>query len=408
MLRVQVSRLRKALGDAEATAEPRLQARPPGYLLHVADGELDLHGFEQQVAAGRQALADGDPARAAATAAGSRVAVARPPARRPGVRALRPVGGRSASKRSGSRLSRTGSRRSWRSGGTPPLCPELEQLVAEHPLRERLRGQLMLALYRCGRQADALETYRAGRSLLVEELAVEPGPQLRKLQRAILGQDPALDLPPRRAQAAQRASPASRPGVPAAASDGPAARPGPARTAAPPAPPPDPPVAGARRRPPRWPRSRLRAAVPPRDRRMTPLNANLLALVSPSNGAVQATVPLQAPPSRRNGGQLVRCGSPSRALAWWSASTRRVARSPPTIPVGTRPSRVVAAGDQVWVLDPADRTLARIDPQDRHGGADDRPGRPAERRPAQRGIACGSPARTPGRCCGSTPAPAAP
>ncbi len=76
------------------------------------------------------------------------------------------------------------------------VCPELEQLVTEHPLRERLRGQLMVALYRCGRQADALETYRAGRSLLVEELAVEPGPQLRKLQQAVLEQDTALDLPP--------------------------------------------------------------------------------------------------------------------------------------------------------------------------------------------------------------------
>ena len=63
MLRVQVSRLRKALADGNS--QPRLQARPPGYLLRVEDGELDLHAFEQQIAAGRQALADGDPARAA-------------------------------------------------------------------------------------------------------------------------------------------------------------------------------------------------------------------------------------------------------------------------------------------------------------------------------------------------------
>src|SRR5262249_53380604 len=80
-------------------------------------------------------------------------------------------------------------------GRHPALGPELELLVAEHSLRERLRGQLMLALYRSGRQAEALETYRAGRSLLAEELAVEPGPQLQQLQLAVLGQDTALDLP---------------------------------------------------------------------------------------------------------------------------------------------------------------------------------------------------------------------
>jgi DNA-binding SARP family transcriptional activator len=75
------------------------------------------------------------------------------------------------------------------------LCPELEALVCDHPLRERLRGQLMLALYRCGGQADALESYRSRRSLLVEELALEPGPQLRELERAILKPDAALELP---------------------------------------------------------------------------------------------------------------------------------------------------------------------------------------------------------------------
>ena len=75
------------------------------------------------------------------------------------------------------------------------LCAELDVLVEEHPLRERLRGQLMLALYRSDRQADALEVYRAGRSLLVDELGLEPGPRLRELERAILEQDAALELP---------------------------------------------------------------------------------------------------------------------------------------------------------------------------------------------------------------------
>ena len=66
ILRVQVSRLRKALADGDAEADPRLLARPPGYVLRVTDGELDLHAFDYLAAAGRQALADGDPNRAAA------------------------------------------------------------------------------------------------------------------------------------------------------------------------------------------------------------------------------------------------------------------------------------------------------------------------------------------------------
>jgi len=74
------------------------------------------------------------------------------------------------------------------------LVAEVEQLVAAHPFRERLRGQLMLALYRAGRQADALEAYKSARQALVEELGIEPGPALRRREEAILRQDPSLDL----------------------------------------------------------------------------------------------------------------------------------------------------------------------------------------------------------------------
>jgi DNA-binding SARP family transcriptional activator len=72
------------------------------------------------------------------------------------------------------------------------LVGELEQLVATHPLRERLRGQLMLALYRCGRQAEALEVYRAARLALADELGLDPSPELQELERRILRQDPSL------------------------------------------------------------------------------------------------------------------------------------------------------------------------------------------------------------------------
>src|SRR5262249_29044229 len=74
------------------------------------------------------------------------------------------------------------------------LVGELEQLVGEQPLRERLRGQLMLALYRSGRQAEALEAYRSARSALLEELGIEPSAPLRQLETAILRQEPELDL----------------------------------------------------------------------------------------------------------------------------------------------------------------------------------------------------------------------
>ena len=75
------------------------------------------------------------------------------------------------------------------------VISELDALAAEHPLRERVHGQRMLALYRCGRQSEALEAYRDARASLVDEIGVEPGADLRRLQEGILAQDPALDLP---------------------------------------------------------------------------------------------------------------------------------------------------------------------------------------------------------------------
>ena len=86
------------------------------------------------------------------------------------------------------------------------VVAELEALVAAHPLRERLHRQRMLALYRAGRQAEALEAYREARRVLVDEIGIEPGPELRSLHEAILRQDPELEgrTPPRRAEPAVR------------------------------------------------------------------------------------------------------------------------------------------------------------------------------------------------------------
>jgi len=80
-------------------------------------------------------------------------------------------------------------------GNHATVLAELDGLVAEHPRRERLAGQLMLALYRCGRQAEATEAYHSTRTALVEELGMEPGPALRELLQQILEQDPSLDPP---------------------------------------------------------------------------------------------------------------------------------------------------------------------------------------------------------------------
>jgi YVTN family beta-propeller protein len=193
-LRVQISRLRRALADGDP--QSRLLARPPGYLLRVEDGELDLHAFERRVADGRHALETGDPRRAAALLGQAEsLWRGRPladlefePFARSEVQRLEALRLAAVEDRVEAELAL---------GRHTALCPELEQLVAEHPLRERLRGQLMLALYRSGRQADALETYRAGRALLVEELGLEPGPELQRLECAILQQDAGLDLPGR-------------------------------------------------------------------------------------------------------------------------------------------------------------------------------------------------------------------
>ena len=171
-LQGHVSQLRKALGA------DRLVTKPPGYSLRVEEGELDLDRFERLVRKGRERLAAGD-AKAASRELESALALWRGPA--PGLeeRRLAALEDRIESDLALSRDSQ--------------LVAELETLVAQHPLRERLRGQLMLALYRSGRQADALEGYRRTRETLSGELGIEPSEELRELQHAILRHDPELE-----------------------------------------------------------------------------------------------------------------------------------------------------------------------------------------------------------------------
>jgi WD40 repeat protein/DNA-binding SARP family transcriptional activator len=189
-LRNHVSRLRKVLAPAAAD-QPRLVARAPGYLLRVEPGELDLDEYQRLVTAGSEALAAGDASAAAESLrSAERLWQGRPfadlefePFARLEVERLEELRLAAVEQRIEAELEL---------GRQLTVVPELETLAAEHPLRERFRAQLMLALYRCGRQADALAVYRRTRTMLQDELGLEPSLELQELERAILVQDAGL------------------------------------------------------------------------------------------------------------------------------------------------------------------------------------------------------------------------
>jgi predicted ATPase/DNA-binding SARP family transcriptional activator len=190
-----ISELRKLLpADTIVT-------QAPGYLLRCDPEQVDLKSFEHLAARGRDALASDEPQHAAVLL-GQALSLWRGPALADfsyEAWAQAPIG-----RLEELRLTTLENRieADLACGRHGELVGELESLIAEHPLRERLRGQLMLALYRGGRQADALEAYQAARHTLVEELGIEPGPELQDLNRAILSQDPELAAPVRRAEPA--------------------------------------------------------------------------------------------------------------------------------------------------------------------------------------------------------------
>jgi DNA-binding SARP family transcriptional activator len=206
-LQVHVSRLRRALGNGRGPDGGPVVTRGGGYLLNASPEQIDSMRFESLVNEGREALEEGAHARASARlraalglwrggaladfayASFAQDAIAR-------LEGLRMV---AFERVADAELAL---------GRHAELIPELKSLVRANPLSERLRAQLMLALYRAGRQAEALGVYRAGRRVLVDQLGIEPGAELRELEHAILAQDPKLAAPePERRPQRQRLEP---------------------------------------------------------------------------------------------------------------------------------------------------------------------------------------------------------
>ena len=185
-VQVYVSRLRHEL-------EPRaIESRPGGYALVLDGDELDLARFERIADEGRAALAAGDFDRSAQLLRDALGLWRGPALSGLSSEPLR----REAERLEEMRLHALEDRIEADLGGgrAREVVAELQPLVAEHPFRERLRGHLMLALYRAGRQSDALEVYRETRTLLADELGLEPSEELRELERRMLAHDPDLEL----------------------------------------------------------------------------------------------------------------------------------------------------------------------------------------------------------------------
>jgi DNA-binding SARP family transcriptional activator/uncharacterized protein HemY len=197
ILQGRVSRLRRILGShaAERDATSPLLTKPSGYLLEVVPGELDADRFERLVAEGRQAFAAGRAERAAADLRDA-LALWRGPALADVPSTV--LVDSEAVRLEESRLAALEARieADLACGRHRELVGELESFVGRHPLREVLYGQLMRALYRSGRQADALRVYRRARQVLIEGLGIEPGAELQRLERAVLSKDPSLEPAP--------------------------------------------------------------------------------------------------------------------------------------------------------------------------------------------------------------------
>src|SRR4051794_4523538 len=339
-VQVYVSQLRKALSaDGELLA-----TRGSGYVITVRPEQVDARLFEQRLATAELALADGDAQSAAAEAQGA-LELWRGPA-------LDDVAYESFAQAEAARLDElrtvafeTRIEAQLMLGEHAHLASELESLVAAHPLHERFRAQLMVALYRCGRQSEALDAYRQGSQLLRDELGIEPSPDLRRLEQQILTHDDELAAPRRR----RRAAPPSA--APPAATEGRSRRPGWLL------------VGGATlilgaaaivittRSGGRNPSETVAVDVAP----------NSMVVVDPSRSRPVAAVPLPGRPidAAVGDGRLWVTTIDSASLTSIDARTRHILR---TTPLRGRPDAVVFGAGSVWVADASSGMLARVRP----------------------------------------------
>src|SRR5215208_870830 len=192
-VQVHISRLRKALAGAVQDGG-EVVTRERGYELRVDPERVDSHRFERLVDEGRSEFAAGRPERAASTLDGALSLWRGAPLAE---LAYEPFAQREVARLDDLRMAALEQLIDAKLalGCHGEVIGQLEALIAEHPYRERLRAQLMLALYRCDRQADALQAYQDARRKLVDELGIEPGGRLRELEQAILAQDPSLATP---------------------------------------------------------------------------------------------------------------------------------------------------------------------------------------------------------------------
>jgi DNA-binding SARP family transcriptional activator/ABC-type branched-subunit amino acid transport system substrate-binding protein/DNA-binding beta-propeller fold protein YncE len=310
-VQVYVSRLRKELGDG------RLATRPPGYVLRTDPSEVDVCRFERLVGD-----ADVVDPKIAAERLRSALELWRGPAL--GDMAFEPFARAEIARLDELHAAATEKRieADLACGRHAELIGELESLVAQHPLWERLRSQLMLALYRSGRQADALSAYRNARRELSEGLGLEPGEELRALEQAILRHDPNLDLPGGAAPQRSREEPEQR------ADEAP-----------------EPPAGDPREQP----------ATPARHSRVTPRRL-LLAAGAVILAAAAAAGVMELTEESGSAEALAEVAPDS--LAVLDPETNGIVGQ---ISIPGQPSLVAAEGRSVWVASDTSRTIWRID-----------------------------------------------